>query len=268
MAAMKLTPEQQKLIKSFNEKDKKVFDALQTDEEKTRYLNDLLEIDQLATESLKSGDAFVDSATLEEQDDTLILRPGGIGLREGTVIVAEFLGTMPMWSTTPQKNWKSDTVTTESGLSKQVWFNLNYRFRGQNGKEFGIYQTPGLTILKKVPTLATKINTPEKNPVVRIDYKGLIEGAERLKNEYGMEITDGDKAHVFGIGFEKGFKFNKYVRGIVNLLKTPKPNFGTAETDRKTLSEELFSSFEKYSTENDLMIDNNSTAQVERPAIQ
>lgn len=268
MSTTKLTPEQQKLIKSFDEKDKKIFDALQTDDEKIRYLNDIIEIQALTAETSKRGtDDFVDSSLLEEQDDTLILRPGSAGLKAGTTMVAEFLGTMPMWSTKKQSNWKSDFVKTENGMTKEVWFNMNYRFR-MNGKEFGIYSTPSLSVLKKVPTLATKINTPEKNPTIRIEYVGLVEGAERLKNDFGLEISDGNSAHVFKLGFEKDYKFNRYVKGVVNLLKTPKPNFGTEEGERKTLSEELFSSFEKYSTENDLMLDNNSSHSLAAPAVQ
>lgn len=263
---MKLTPELQKIHKGLDEKDLKAFSRLRSDEEKVNYLQTIANLSKIVADD---ADLFVDAEEIGvEEEGVVLLSAGGAGLRAGQVITGEFLGTMPMWSTEKKANWKSDKIEGRS-----VWFNSNYRVKLKDGTIVGIFQTPSLSVLKKVPTLATKsaarnalpfdmINGVKtlRNPRVRIEYVGLIEGAERLKAEYNMEITDGDKAHVFKVGFEKGFVFNRYVKGIVNLMKTPKPNFGTEEGEQLSLSEMLISSFEKYSTEDTYLLGSNQAA--------
>lgn len=146
-------------------------------------------------------------------------------LRVGSILVGELVGFVPMVSLEPKKNW--DKCKLPNGTT--VYMSGHYRFQNPKTKEeFGIYSYSNLWELQKVPTLATEASAlrPAKNPLVRIEYVGLIEGSENLA-KFGIQTDDGDKSHVFKVQYEKGLKVNKYIKGCINMTHSPLPNFGT-----------------------------------------
>jgi hypothetical protein len=145
-------------------------------------------------------------------------------LKAGSVIAGEFLGFVPMISMEPKKNWDKFKLPT----GQIVYMSGHYRFKNpRTGDEFGIYAYSNLWELQKVPTLATEAQglRPAKNPLVKIEYIGLVEGTENLA-KYGVETEDGDKSHIFRVSYEKGLKVNKYIKGCINMTRSPIPNLG------------------------------------------
>jgi hypothetical protein len=153
-----------------------------------------------------------------EQDSTVILSPGGIGLRAGTTFRAYLLGTVHIFSKDMKENWKEF-----KGKTQTFFYNSNYKFRDMNGKEFGIWSSPTLRILEKIPTHASLPSIVKADPLVEITYVGKIEGKEVLKQEYGIELTKGNAAHVFTVKVAEGVQYNPYIKGCVNSLNSPVP---------------------------------------------
>lgn len=153
-----------------------------------------------------------------EQDNTVILAPGGIGLRAGTKFRAYLLGTVHIFSKEMKENWKEF-----KGKNQTFFYNSNYKFRDMNGKEFGIWSSPTLRILEKLPTHASLPGMVKSDPLVEIHYLGKIEGKEVLKQEYGIELIKGNAAHVFKVKVAENVQYNPYIKGCVNSLNSPVP---------------------------------------------
>jgi hypothetical protein len=222
---LKLTPEQEAVVKGFSEDERKAFDALANDERRVETLELMLSTkaalviaDQVDFDEVDSG---------EDREEIQIFSAGGLGCPKGTVIVAEFLGTMPMFSMKPKENWDKETEPTSGN---NFWRNQYYLFRDQKtGRKFGLYKAPCLNkVLPKLPT-AESCRTVGKNPLVKIEYIGKVVGKDVLKEKYDLEIQSGNEAHVHIVSLQKGVKFDRYARGVKNYLKAPLPNFGEAE---------------------------------------
>lgn len=153
-----------------------------------------------------------------EQDNAVILSPGGIGLRPGTTFRAYLLGTVHIFSKEVKENWKEF-----KGKTQTFFYNSNYKFRDMNGKEFGIWSSPTLRILEKIPTHASLPSIVKADPLVEIHYVGKVEGKEVLKQEYGIELTKGNAAHVFKVKVADNVQYNPYIKGCVNSLNSPVP---------------------------------------------
>ncbi len=153
-----------------------------------------------------------------EQENITILTAGGMGLRAGTKIRAYLLGTVHIFSKEVKENWK------EFKTEKQLYFYNSYmKFRDINGKEFGIWGSPTLRILEKIPTHAATPSIVQADPMVEIGYVGKIEGKERLKQEFGIELQKGNSCHIFTVKAAAGVKVLNYTKGCVNSLNSPTP---------------------------------------------
>ena len=177
------------------------------------------------------GDTEFESAPDGEDDIHIFAVPTANNagdIKAGDVIVGELLGYMPMWSREKKKNW--DKHDLPNGV---IFYSSGYyRFRNpKTNVEFGIYSYSNLWELQKVPTLTTEgVLKPAKNPLVRIEYVGLVEGAENLA-KYGVETDEGDTSHIFAIGYEKGLKVNKFQKGCINMMRSPLPNLGSKDKE-------------------------------------
>jgi hypothetical protein len=157
-------------------------------------------------------------AAKPERDDILILTAGGPGLRAGKKIRAFLMGTVHVFAKEMKENWKE-----YKGRTQTFFYNSYFKFKDINGKEFGIWSSPTLRILEKIPTHASTPSLVAQNPMVEIKYVGLVEGKEVLKQVYGIELTKGNKAHVFQVNVASGVRYNAYVKGCVNSLNSPFP---------------------------------------------
>lgn len=151
-------------------------------------------------------------------------------LYAGESLVGEFIGTVPMFSLEPKENWEETVVE-----GKKVWLNQHYLFKNpKTGDLFGLHDArASLWILEKISTSMTNPSIP--NPVVKIDYVGIVEGKDVLEKEYGIKLKTGKEAHVAKVLTQKGTQIDTYASGAVNLTRDPRPNFGSAEkVDRMT----------------------------------
>jgi hypothetical protein len=171
----------------------------------------------LAASANIAGDvAFKDARP--EQINIPVLTAGGIGLRAGSKFRAYLLGTVHIFSKEIKENWKEFKGTTQT-----FYYNSYYKFRDVNGKEFGVWASPTLRILEKIPTHASLPGLVKNDPMVEVSYHGKIEGKERLKQEFGVELTKGNAAHVFNVKVAEGVVYNAYMKGCINSLNSPTP---------------------------------------------
>jgi hypothetical protein len=186
-----------------------------SNEEKLAKLDFLLSIQ---TSALVANDVdFVDVKPVKENIEILIA--GGLGLTAGTRIRAFLMGTVHIFSRDFKENWKEfkgDNGTT-------YFYNSYIKFQGVDGKEFGIWNSPTLRMLEKVPTHASLPELVKANPMVEVTYVGKIEGRDRLAKEFGIELRQGNSAHVFQPKIAAGVKYDSYVKGCVNSLNSPFP---------------------------------------------
>lgn len=229
---MNLTPKQTEILNGMNPDQKEKFDRM-NDSEKAELLSTL---ETLASDKemilAATGDNAVEFEDVsvtggDEKDECPILRTGGIGLTEGTVLVCMFLGSVPMFSQEKKEYWMEKKIG-----DKKWYFNLFFKFQTTDGKHFGIFQSPMLRILKKVYTHAATPQLVEKNPVVKIEYFGEIESKERLKEEFNFELQKGDSAHAFRVQLSKGTKVDRYAIDCVNYLKSPIPSENTNKSSK------------------------------------
>jgi hypothetical protein len=181
-------------------------------------------IASLGSSANMAGDVeFVDAKP--EREDIAILTAGSAALRAGTKIRAYLLGTVHIFSKSMKENWK------EFKTEKQLYFyNSYYKFRDMNGKEFGIWASPTLRVLEKIPTHASTPALVAQDPLVEISYFGKIEGKERLKQEFGLELSKGNAAHVFTVRVPANVKVQNYIKGSINSLNSPVPVESSADT--------------------------------------
>lgn len=229
------TDRQQGIIKGFNPDQAEEFSKL---DEKAK-LDLLHALEEMVEDNAKISSADQEHAIdfeetsvtgKEDREDCLILKAGGIGLTKGTTIIARFLGTMPMFTDKKKEYW------TEVKIGDKKWYlNMYFKFATTSGKEFGIYQSPMLRILKKVFTNSATPNLVSVDPIVRIEYFGEIESAERLKEEFNFELQKGNSAHAFRVYLNKDAKIDRYAVECVNYLRSPVPS-QQSESSTKDMS--------------------------------
>jgi hypothetical protein len=212
MGKLKLTGDQEKLITSFTKEEREAFEALKDDKKV-----EMLELIQ-ATAAPVVVDLEFEDVGADEEEDITILSSGGLGCKAGTVFVAEFLGTMPMFSKAAKENW--DEIEVEG---VPIWVNHYYVFRNpKTGKKFGLYKAPFLNrVLPKVPTAAT--NPTIANPVIKITYVDKVKGKDKLKELYDFELQSGNEAHVHLVQLPKGLRYDRYRSGFCNYLRPAVP---------------------------------------------
>lgn len=227
VAKFELTKEEEVIVKGLTPEELEEFTA--ADEKGQRNMLTLLtgltsDADALSKEIEGGSIELADvSLTGDEDDDCHVLRPGGLGLRPGAVIVAQFMGTVRMISKDEKENWKE---MIHAGT--KYYYNEFYRFRRTDGTEFGIFQSPTLVVLSKVLTKSAG-GRAAKDPVVRIHYVDKIEGKERLAKEFGITLKKGDACHVFNLKLENGAAVERYERGVQNYLRNPIPTTSVKE---------------------------------------
>jgi hypothetical protein len=213
------------------------------------------------TASIIEANAAVKNVTFEdvesERENITILTPGGFGLRAGTTITAYLQGTYHVFAKTLKENWK-EFVTAEGDM---YYYNFYYRFRDANGKIFGIWGSPTLSILQKLPTNSSAPMLVGSDPLVSITYVGKVEGKEILKQEYGIELTKGNAAHVFVTQVAQGVVYDRYVKGCVNNLNPVSPS---------TKAKSSLSAFEasKLNYEKIMALQNGSTTDIAKVLAQ
>jgi len=201
------------VLADYSEKEKEAFLKL-SDEDKQAEVDLLLSIQASATASVDVE--FKD--VKPEQDNINILTAGGPGLRAGAKIRAYLLGTVHIFSKEFKENWKEF-----QGETTTFYYNTYLKFRGLDGKEFGIWGSATLRMLEKVPTHASLPTMVKEDPMVEISYVGKIEGRERLEKEFGIIIKQGNSAHVFNAKVAASAQYDAYVKGCVNSLNSPTP---------------------------------------------
>lgn len=233
---MSFTEKQQGIINGFNPDMAEEFNKLKPEAklELLATLEEMIEDNaKISTADQEHAIDFEETSVTgkEDREDCLILKAGGIGLTKGTVLIARFLGTMPMFTDKKKEYWK------EVKIGEKKWYlNMYFKFATTSGKEFGIYQSPMLRILKKVFTHTATPNLVSEDPIVRIEYHGEIESAERLKEEFNFELQKGNSAHAFRVYLSKDTKIDRYAVECVNYLRSPIPS-QQAESSTKDMSE-------------------------------
>jgi hypothetical protein len=210
--------------------------ATLTDEEKVAKLEFLLSIQSSAV--FANDVEFLDVKPVKENIE--ILTAGGMGLTAGTRIRAFLLGTVHVYTKDFKPNWK--IFTSENGAT--YYYNSYIKFQNVQGIDFGIWNSPTLRMLEKVPTNAALPELVKSNPLVEVNYVGKIEGRERLSKEFGIELRQGNSAHVFQPKIAAGVKYDSYVKGCVNSLNSPFP-IERAEAGSVSRDEATRSNYEK-----------------------
>lgn len=212
-----LTPAQTTIVANLSKDERKTYDGLRKESDKLSFLVTI----ELAG-SLVPTDLDFESAD-QVEDQTPIIRfateKHPEGLKAGSTIVGKLLGYMPIFSPEAKENW------TQKMFDGKVFYeNGFFKFQKIDGSgTFGVYASASLWRLKKIATKATNPLRYE-NPIVKIEYVGLVEGKDVLKDKYGIEITTGNSAHVCNILVGSGQKTeNLMIKGIVNYLREPKP---------------------------------------------
>ena len=206
---------------TLNEDDLKVLDGYKSDEQRVSMLET---ISHTMIDADQAANMKVSEATQEEREEYNILKAGGMGLKAGNRITARFLGTEPMFSENLKENWKTITVK-----GKTFYINHHFMFETLDGKEkFGIFASPMLTrTLSKVRTHASN-KTVTKNPIVVIEYFGLVKKDE-LKANYNFTLVKGNEAHAFRVKVEDGVVVDGYASGVLNYLSNPIPSVKKTE---------------------------------------
>jgi hypothetical protein len=201
------------VLADYTDKEKEAFLKL-SPEDKEAEIAFLLSLQSSAT--AKTDVEFKD--VKPEKENINILTAGGPGLRAGAKIRAFLMGTVHVFSKEFKENWKEF-----QGENATFYYNNYLKFRGLDGKEFGIWGSATLRMLEKVPTHASLPTMVEVDPMVEISYIGKIEGRDRLESEFGIILKQGNSAHVFVAKVAATSQYNAYVKGCVNSLNSPTP---------------------------------------------
>lgn len=222
------------ILADMSAEDRAELEVLTSDEQIAK-LNFLLSIQ--ASALVASDVEFKDIKPVKENIN--ILMAGKAGLTAGTKIRAYLMGTVHIFSREFKENWKEF-----QGETGTFYYNSYIKFRGVDGLEFGIWGSPTLRLLEKVPTNAATPDLVKVDPMVEVTYVGKIEGRERLAKEFGIELRQGNSSHVFIVKVANGVKYDAYVKGCVNSLNAPFPIEKSA-TGTVTREEATRSNYEK-----------------------
>jgi len=225
MTELKLTANQEALVKAMQKEEKKVFDGL-NDRDKISYLTQL-EVMQESERIDRERMSFV--ADEEEKLSYPIVRVANeknpLGLKAGQTITGKLLGYVPMFSDTPKENWRE-----RKHNGKTFYESGHFLLERESGEKFGIYNYPTLAILRKI---RTNYSNPkiEINPLVSLKFVGKVSKDEASK-KYDFDMKKGEETDMFEVSVEKGVKFDRYESGIVNYVpnRPPVPTFITKES--------------------------------------
>lgn len=186
---------------------------------------DALELFSSLAASVTVGNDITFKDAKPKQEKAIILSPGGVGCRPGTKFRVFLEGTVHINTADFKENWKEKMFK-----GKQYFYNCNYKFRDAvTGKEFGIWSSPSLRVLEKIPTHAATPHLVKADPMIELEYIGKIEGKEILSKEHGIELTKGNSSHVFKVRVADNVVYNAYKPGCVNSLNPIDPYEGNTD---------------------------------------
>jgi hypothetical protein len=191
-------------------------------------LVEMLQEDRAATivyleTGLSLASSTVDGVEFEEATfdsvEVPVYGPGDAIFQKGMKTTLEFVGTV--FTPTYEKiaNWK----TAKDAEGNTYYTNSQFEFKTMDGKTIRVWRSPMLSILEKVATHTSAPTHVAKNPLVQIEYHGLIEGADEVKRITGITLESGDSMHNFTVNLEKGARVEKYIAGCINMLNSPLP---------------------------------------------
>lgn len=268
MTKLTLSAEQQAVLKGLTEDERKAYDGLETDAVRVAWLGALVGLDEDNAEL----DKQIETRVVDEGDDRRkypIFRPGEGPLREGRRLVARFLGTVPMFSDKPKENW------AEKVFHGKTWyFNYHYLFARKDGTLFGTFDSPMLRPLRKVFTNYSyecqvaeglaPVRRVTKDPAVKIEYVGKLEGKEKIKELFpNFEMQRGNAVHGYRLELEEdATTANRYSRGIVNLTDNPVPSAPSSTGEKLDTVDVAANSWAALMGENRTQPDGSDTRQL------
>ena len=169
----------------------------------------------------------------EDVQDTMKVFTVG-DLVPGRSLAGRLKGVRHIYSKKLKENWKE----FHQPDGQILYYNSIFVFSSLDGKtEWGIFKSPALSLLEKMTTKSS--GSGKKDPIVKLNYIGKVEGREELEKEHGIKLTKGTAAHVFKVQHEPNIEILKYeVRGVVNSLNSPLPMTSSAASnvDKTTAS--------------------------------
>lgn len=247
---LKLTPAQEAFVKGLDKESKAEFDALDREEQMN-----ILELQVGIVADVKKLDGTVKLAEVGYTDDgAKIISLGKTegksslnSLRAGSKVIARFMGIDYIFSNDEKPNW--ERVTTADG--KEVkWRSEFFRFKRENGTEFGIFSTAMLR--NALRTLITNSSSPALvniDPMVEIQYHGLVT-PEVAKKDFGFVTNLEEEIHAVKVMKEKDALENLEA-GIHNYLRSPIPA-GKINRDDLTKEESELISYNNMKKANEL----------------
>lgn len=221
---LKLSPELEAVLKALATDDRTAYNALPSDEHRLQTLEFILEQQAMAATTIDDAEFEIVAAD-DGGEDIPVYASGKLGCAKGTIFKAiEFLGTMPMFSFEFKENWDREKAPN----GKTFYRNHYYLFKNpKTGKRFGLFKAPCLNkVLPKLPTMESAPSVVKVNPLINIEYVGMVEGRDVLADKYDLKITTGNQAHVHIVAVQRDVKWDRYRRGVVNYLRNPIPNLG------------------------------------------
>lgn len=198
------------LLSTFSEKEVQDFNLL-TDEVKEMRL--AIFNDMASAIAVDLGD-FVELG--QKNENIEIYSAGGPMLREGSVTRARLHGTIYIKSKDFKENW----AVKQDDNGATYYQNQFFQLETLGGNAFGIWNYPTLRKLEKIKTVTSGSLAGGKDPIVEITYVGKIEGRDILKQKYGIDLKQGNSAHIFIVKAEKSAKVDEYAAGCVNPLNS------------------------------------------------
>jgi hypothetical protein len=210
------TTEQQAILAKMSKDERLAFDALRDSEKEAFFLSLQLTSQDVSEDGFETvGGGLEDCPIIGVKTEK-----NPFGMKDGEKFSATFLGTVVRISKEPKENWDQIAVG-----GKVYYTSPYYKFKRANGSVFGIQGYSGLWKLKRIATAATDPRY-YNNPEVMVKYIGHIEGKERLKKEFGIEIASGNSSHVFEVLVKNAVALRdseKTRSGVINYLNSPIP---------------------------------------------
>lgn len=222
--ALVLTPAQQKILDGLNVDFRESYDALKSDAQKLNVLTLMVAEEENA--EVATDPELMSAEALESVDDEIVMiRLGKMECPIGKKFRVRLLGTKTMKSKKKTQGW------TEWKHNGEVRFTQTYYVCEdvRTGMKIGFFRNSVLN--KYLPKILTKASGKgiEVDPILEIEYFGLLTDKARLENEFGI-VTEFDKAHAVKVRLPKDIKIDIYGKAVVNYLESPRPSFGDAET--------------------------------------
>lgn len=239
------------VVKGFSKEDKADFDKLNA-EEQQELVAEIIALEEDAT--TVGGSVETENAVIESMDDCRLHVAGGLLLKKGRQIVAQYLGRQYLFSREKKENWEE--VVALDGITKMFRSQI-HRFRRTDGTEFGVFATPMMNNALRTVLTASSGAGVGSDPVVKFIYDGKVEKAE-AKEKYGFEMSTGNETHGWQIELEKNAQ-RRTGKGVMNPLNAPLPS-GPSDTGMTSEQATLNNFKELHGGASAPQIENNTAA--------